>query len=263
VTPSYTQALRERERERERESREAKMGVILSKICMAREARRQKKAAKKIERQGEGFDGYIYTARRGKMKTEYTPLGQERVVLRRVWHRVDVVRPPMTSGMPVRGKQARPTLDTIQEDKPLPVAPATEEEAETPQSPIRPSSTYARPDGFSDRTMGTVMEDEVIRVDLYPVANVGRPPIFRNESPVRPLSAISRRPGSSSPAEVQPAPTAVNDEMSGLWRDWYSEVWNQRLRDESPVSPTREAVEGGTLARPSCPVGQEEIGIAL
>lgn len=242
------------------------MGVILSKMCMAREARRQKKAAKKIERQGEGFDGYIYTARRDRMKTEYTPLGQERVVLKREWHQVDVVRPPMASGMPVRREKARPRLDTIQEDKPLPVALAPEEEgkeAETPQSPIRPTSTYALPDGFSIRTMGTVVEGEAIRVDSYPVPNVGRPPIFRRTSPVWPPSAASRRPGSSSSAEVQPEPTTVNDELSGLWREWYGEVWDQWLRDESPVSPTRDAAERGTLERPACPVGQEEIGIAL
>lgn len=244
------------------------MGVILSKMCKAREARRKKKAAKKIDRQDEGLDGYIYTARRDNVKTEYTPLGQERVVLRREWHQADVVRPPMIPGMPVRRAKAPPKLDTIQEDKPLPVAaPAPKEEeekeAETPQSPIRPSSTYSLPDGFSLRTMGTVVEGEAMRVDSYPVPNVGRPPIFRNESPVRLLRATSRRLGSSSSAEVQPKTTAVNDELSGPWGEWYKEVWDQWLHDESPVSPTRDAAERGTLVRPACPVGQDEIGIAL
>lgn len=222
-------------------------------------------------------DMYIYIAGRPGPWSDYTPLGQERIIPRRAPHPAEAMGGRAAIALP-------PHLRPLRRVEMLTMRQGEENgevgmPAQLPQRPIAPralavinpdplqplispTSTYARSDGFSHRTIGTVVEGEPIHIHLHPVLSVGRPPVFRNGQSSEPLRRKFRsRVGvRTSAVDGQTGLLHRGDELRHLWRRRYE------LRDErsenSPGGVTYPN-ESESPTRPSCPVGRENIGIAL
>lgn len=278
------------ETETDKEPEKENMGVLTSKVCSAREACSQRKCEKEHDEDQYiytmwpagtdtytplGQDKYIYTAAPATTD-EYIPLGQERLILRREWYPSVVAGPPTVMALPASPIQENERLPRSPGRPTIPCA-AGETASSPPQRPKRPSllttgptSSFSRPDGFSDRTIGTVAEDEAIWVDLYPTPSAGQPPMLSDSLP----SESARRRsnimsgalptfefGQDQASYGSCAPQALSRERGDGTR--YDDTWDRQHHDSGLGKHETYSSEVGSLTELSCALDREYIGIAL